>query len=579
MNNSVNLIISGNLTGFSRFFTSADANVIYDEAKFDFDYRNFVTFLDTDDRAYAISFEKNVIAVSLVVRSLDSFRRPGILVFSILMHRKQKVLYKLMPQSKTVLFDMLDEIYEAFMSHNFVNGMLNQNGVVLKQDYYTEILNNYELVSDNEQKDINATLNMATRNKRAGYVVPENGDMAPYLETPCRKSYSGYHHVFISEKAPANINEGIEETERYDVVVTNTKEMLREVSLKDKIPTLPPTNAYEEMFNQDYTFEDILSGKEPKISICPHGDGYAITYHFPKKTKTVQFVLKDGLDEIPWGKSLTLGYTIDGKIVNPIIASTYTFKGEELGCAIKLSIRTGNYCIRKGFETLNLSNSNDKFTVQVEKTQEYSTIFEDSLIKSFIFRSANRDEVIVENVREKLEVKLAGKLDEWECTIKTNGYEDYKCSLSDLRNKTVLNFIPKQSSKNILQQKQQKQQKKEEKGGASLAAQQLNLADDKINKLLRKYAPVGIAAAVFVALVLVLVFVPGLWTSEGNEESVSLKTTDSVEVQAKIVLVDVDGDLIERKNIKKELDDKFNGQLRVVIDGNEQNQLNTKFNQ
>ena len=34
MNNSVNLIISGNLTGFSRFFTSADANVIYDEAKF-----------------------------------------------------------------------------------------------------------------------------------------------------------------------------------------------------------------------------------------------------------------------------------------------------------------------------------------------------------------------------------------------------------------------------------------------------------------------------------------------------------------------------------------------------------------
>ena len=171
----------------------------------------------------------------------------------------------------------------------------------------------------------------------------------------------------------------------------------------------------------------------------------------------------------------------------------------------------------------------------------------------------------VENVIKKLEVKLAGKLDEWECTIETNGYEDYKCSLSDLRKKTVLNFIPKQSSKNTLQQKQQKQQKKEEKGGASLAAQQLNLADDKINKLLRKYAPVGIAAAVFVALVLVIVFVPGLWTSEGNKESVSLKTTDSVEVQAKIVLVDRDGDLIKRTDIKD--DNYFNTILSVFIDG------------
>ena len=87
-----------------------------------------------------------------------------------------------------------------------------------------------------------------------------------------------------------------------------------------------------------------------------------------------------------------------GKNEKPIIASTYTFEGEDLGRAIKLSIRTGNYCIRKGFETLDLSNSNDKFTVQVEKTQEYSAIFEDSLIKSFIFRSANRNEVKKENV-------------------------------------------------------------------------------------------------------------------------------------------------------------------------------------
>ena len=220
---NIDLIISGNLTGFSRFYTSATANEIYEEAKFDFDYRNYLKFLIAEDKAYAISFSARVISVSLVVRSLDSFRRPGVIVFSVLMHRKQKVISKLVPQSQTSMYDLLNEIYNKFMERNFVNGMLNQNAAVLKQDYYSDILNNYELVSNPTQRNINSTLDFLTPNKLIGYVVPEDGNIASYLETPCRHKYSRYHHVFLSDKAPANIEESAIETVLYNIFVTNNR--------------------------------------------------------------------------------------------------------------------------------------------------------------------------------------------------------------------------------------------------------------------------------------------------------------------------------------------------------------------
>ena len=78
----INIIISGNLTGFTTFYATPNANELYADAKFDFDYRNFVTFLNNGEKAYAISFAPNVVSVSLITRILDSFRRPGILVVS-----------------------------------------------------------------------------------------------------------------------------------------------------------------------------------------------------------------------------------------------------------------------------------------------------------------------------------------------------------------------------------------------------------------------------------------------------------------------------------------------------------------
>ena len=47
--NNIGLIISGNLTGFSRFYTSPSADV-YKEENFDFDYRNYVSFLKSEEK-------------------------------------------------------------------------------------------------------------------------------------------------------------------------------------------------------------------------------------------------------------------------------------------------------------------------------------------------------------------------------------------------------------------------------------------------------------------------------------------------------------------------------------------------
>ena len=61
--NNISLVISGNLTGFSRFYASPTANDVLNEAKFDFDYRNFLTFLNSGEKAYALSFAPSVLAV------------------------------------------------------------------------------------------------------------------------------------------------------------------------------------------------------------------------------------------------------------------------------------------------------------------------------------------------------------------------------------------------------------------------------------------------------------------------------------------------------------------------------------
>ena len=181
--NNIALIISGNLTGFQNFYASPNANEIYKEAKFDFDYRNFLTFLNNDDKAYAISFAPSVISVSLVTRILDSFRRPGVLVVSILLPRNKKVESAMNAQNNKALYQLLNAVHDTFREKNFVNGMVNQNAAVLMQDYYTDILSNFVLVPDGLQRPINARIDVSSPNKRLGYVKSTENNVPLYLSS------------------------------------------------------------------------------------------------------------------------------------------------------------------------------------------------------------------------------------------------------------------------------------------------------------------------------------------------------------------------------------------------------------
>ncbi|MDE7135940.1 MAG: hypothetical protein K2N91_04860, partial [Muribaculaceae bacterium] len=194
--------------------------------------------MNNGDKGYAIFFSDKVIAVSLITTILDSFRRPGNLVVTALIPRKYSVIFQNDPFSKDALYRLLNEINDRFYEKNFLNGMVNQNPAVLMQDYYSDILANYALTSDRMQKNINASIDIATPNKRIGYVAAQEKDMPKYLSSLMRKSYNGYHHVFFSEKAPQNIDEPAEEIVTYRARVENgNRHIPGEVRLTDKIPT------------------------------------------------------------------------------------------------------------------------------------------------------------------------------------------------------------------------------------------------------------------------------------------------------------------------------------------------------
>ncbi len=337
----ISIIISGNLTGFSRFYASANANDIYNEAKFDFDYRNFLTFINAGEKAYAISFSPKVIAVSLITRILDSFRRPGILVVTALVPRYQLVAGTLNAQDKSAIYRLLNEINDKFYEKNFLNGMVNQNPAVLMQDYYSDILRNYALVSDRMQKAINTTIEVSSPNKRIGYVSSEEKDMPKYLSSLMRKSYSGYHHVFFADKAPANIDEPADEIVTYKVRVANdNRPITGEVRLDDRIPTVSPQQGEKPISNQNYTYRQVLNAEAGnEIMATLENDTIVLTYRFQPEEKTIYFKFYDGANEVPIHVIRPLIIESNGSSY-PLSTDSWTFRGKEI-YGLK-TIKSGN---------------------------------------------------------------------------------------------------------------------------------------------------------------------------------------------------------------------------------------------
>ena len=441
----INIIISGNLTGFSRFYATPNANDLYADAKFDFDYRNFLTFLNNGEKAYAISFAPHVVSVSLITRILDSFRRPGILVVSILLQRGMIVDSMLNPQNKNALYQLLNDINDKFYERNFMNGMINQNAAVLMQDYYSDILSNYRLTSDLNQRKVNGNIEVNTPNKRLGYIAYNDIDMPLYLSSLYRRSYEGFHHVFFATNAPQNIEETPEEVVMYRVYITNNKITLPTlVKLTDQIYKLNP-NLGEIGFDQNYTYGDVLQGKAgTQIRASIVGETLEVSYRFKEEEKTIHFVFEDKGNIVSLTHIAPVIVETDGTKV-PLSTESFKFIGKEIYGRKILQSTNPQYSIRTEYSTIDLQRLSDGATchIQVESScvLEMRFSYPYDVPKTIKLKRRNTNQgITIPNVTSYLNRPLPGELTEWDYTIES---KEYQTASGHLGNQQQLILHPK----------------------------------------------------------------------------------------------------------------------------------------
>lgn len=434
--NNINLIISGNLTGFSRFYASPTASEICSEAKFDLDYRNYLTFLINTDKAYAVSFSPSTLAVSLVTRILDSFRRPGILVVSLLLPRRTKIEAVNNNSGQNALYQLLNEIYEKFNEKNFVNGMVNQNPAVLMQDYYTDILNKYVLSSDSNQRLINSSIDASTANKRVAYVRTTEDNVPLYLSSICRKSYEGFHHVFFSQNAGSNgslIEEEPEEIVTYSVLVTNNNHRIPVVRLSDQIYDLKPSIG-EIDIEKNYTYQQILEGASSEITAFIQNDTIEITYRFRQEERTIHFVFKDGQNDVPFDLIAPSIQFLDDNTKYNMPNENYTFLGKEITASKTICCESNNYVIKEESSRVDISRlkDGDIYRIYVEPCFTVDISFSQPMEKSITFKRRNSTRpIVVPGITSHIFQKLPGTQDEWEFTIEANGYKRIKRNVGE----------------------------------------------------------------------------------------------------------------------------------------------------
>lgn len=423
--NNLELIISGNLTGFSRFFVTSGANSFLKDAKIDFDYCNFVSFMEASDNVYAISFAPEVITLSLITRILDAFHRPGILVVTLIIPRNNRVESIVNPQNEKAVYQLLNAINDKFYEKNFHNGMLNQNPIVLMQDYYTEILANYRLVQDN-QRGVNFTIDNLAFNKNIGYVRSSEKDIAAYLNTPCRRAYEGYHSIFISPKAPQNINEPVEELKLYNVYVNNTNQRLSNVTIDSVIQTVFPERGEIDVPDnvKNITYRQALDGQGvPYVKANMNGDTIHLAYCFEKEKKQVTFKIMKGSDEVDFSLVTFVIQNDDGTYYT-ISSNPYIFVGKEIYKAKTLKSGDDNYNFS---QPLDLSRIPDGGTIPVK-------------ILPAVSHPSNTRAV------NSISTPLVSPVGGHEETFATNAYRNIK-NESPIRNSGVLSFSKSNNDK------------------------------------------------------------------------------------------------------------------------------------
>lgn len=439
---SISIIISGNLTGFSRFFTSPDANSLYNDAKFDFDYRNLVTFMrDKDEKVYALSFSPKVVAVSLVTRILDSFRRPGILVVSVLIPRHQLVSDSPDAGGKTAIYRLLNEINDKFYEKNFLNGMLNQNPAVLMQDYYSDIIGRYNLVSDRMQRPVNSKIEVAAPNKRIGYVAASEQDMPKYLSSLMRKSYEGYHHVFFASNAPQNIDEPADEIVTYRVRVENRNvHVPGEVRLTDRIVNVSPGLGESDLPDKNFSYGDVVNGvAAPGITgAIENGDCIVMSFRFPKEEKTIHFKFFDGPNELPIHLISPILEDSKGTSI-PIPSDTFTFYGEEIYGRKTIKSRSSDYSVDSLDSTVDLQRYNNGATISVRVSKGWKWSFNPVDSRTGRTVAIHPVDIVLENrltherqsfpnVTGAISRHMPGAEKDWQMRITSKYYDSVTCA-------------------------------------------------------------------------------------------------------------------------------------------------------
>lgn len=429
--NKIQIIISGNLTGFTHFYATQGVKDWYEESEINFDYRNLVTFLEQNgEKAYALSFASRVVAVSLVTRILDTSRRPGVLVVSVLLPRGKKVAAVTPSGSNTALYDLLNALNSRFCERNLIGEELNPSLSVLRQDYYSDILSGYQLVSDAGQRKLN--MDVASLKKGVGYVAAEERVMSAYLASLFRRSYEGYPHVFFAPNAPANIDEPAEEEIMYQVRVTNkatnTGRMLPGWGRsKDKIYQLAPEYWQLPIENLDYSYEDVLQGKAGRQIRASVGiDGILdITYDFAPQTKEIAFVFKK-----KGGKALDFAEVApvwikdkEREMSYPLPSDTYEFRGEEIYG--KKSLESDRYFIEPEF--LDFSQCGSKCVMTVERKTilqfDFPAPFDAVPKRITVTRVETNQSIQRENIKGKYSCPVPGNQEEWEYRIEAEGYK------------------------------------------------------------------------------------------------------------------------------------------------------------
>lgn len=428
--NNIGLIISGNLTGFSHFYDTPTAKELYAQAKFDFDYRNNITFLNAGEKLYSVSFAPKVLAISLVTRILDSFRRPGILVVSILIPRQKKIESVLTGQSDRAVYDLLNAVNDKFYERNFINGMLNQNIAVLMQDYYSEILANYRLVDDKVQRNVCATVDPTLVNKRCGYVKATETDMASYLAAPCRKSYEGYNDVHFAGNAPQNIEEPPVELVLYSVYITNNGQRISAVRLTDRVFNLHPSEG-ELDIDKNYTYQQVLNGDAgTEIIATQSGEQVEITYRFREEKRTISFMFSDGNNRIPF-ENIMPKMLKDGEELN-IPSESYTFVGKEIYKRIRIESGNANFAIKNPELDITRIPDGGKCIIPVVEGNNIEIDFT-GLNKSKEITLTNRKdgkEYSYKDVTDRFSVTIPGKREDYSYRITSDYYETVNGVLS-----------------------------------------------------------------------------------------------------------------------------------------------------